>query len=56
MTTEIFIREWRNTNKDNSFKAEDVFRRKGTTEVMTRKEFNEYYKKNESKTHHIVVI
>lgn len=54
MTTEIFIREWRETN--NTFRAENVYRRKGTQDVMTSEEFNEYYKKNESNTHHIIVI
>lgn len=53
VTTEIFIREHR---ESDTCLWEDVFRRQGTQEVMTRSEFNEYYKANENKYNHIVII
>jgi hypothetical protein len=55
-TTEFFRKEWRAAGPDSPWKEERVFRRNGSDEIMTEEQFNEYYKRNETATNHIVVI
>lgn len=54
-STETFFEEWVE-DPNGTYKAVPVYKRRNSDEVMTLEQFNEYYKRNETATNHIVVI